>query len=46
MNNKGVLVVAAAGNDNTNDVDHAWPGAYEGVISVAATDNDDKRASR
>ena len=44
MNNKGVLVVASAGNDNTDD-EH-WPGAYEGVMTVAATDNFDKRASR
>ena len=40
---KGVVVVAAAGNDGQN-----WgfyPAAYPNVISVAATDNRDARAS-
>jgi len=40
---KGVVIVAAAGNDGQN-----WgfyPAAYPNVISVAATDNRDNRAS-
>jgi serine protease len=41
--NNGVLIVAAAGNDNT-DEPH-YPSAYETVISVAATNRDDKKAS-
>jgi thermitase len=38
----GVLVVAAAGNDNTNM--KSYPAAYEGVIAVAATDQYDGKA--
>lgn len=41
--NKGVVVVAAAGNDGTSG--YSYPGAYSGVISVAATDGDDRLAS-
>jgi serine protease len=41
--NKGALIVAAAGNDNTNDLH--YPSAYATVISVAATTRDDKKAS-
>jgi subtilisin family serine protease len=40
---RGVVVVAAMGNHNT-DKPH-FPGAYPGVIGVAATDSEDKRAS-
>jgi subtilisin family serine protease len=40
---KGVLVIAAAGNDN-NNTSH-YPSDYDGVISVAATDNNDKKAT-
>jgi len=38
---QGVILVAAAGNDNSN-VPH-YPAGYENVISVAATDTDDNR---
>ncbi|MEM2440093.1 MAG: S8 family serine peptidase [Candidatus Bathyarchaeia archaeon] len=40
---KGVLLVAAAGNDNTSV--KMYPAAYEEVIAVAATDENDNRAS-
>lgn len=40
---KGVVIVAAAGNGgNTTKI---YPGAYENVIAVAATDNNDAKAS-
>ena len=39
----GVLLVAAAGNDG--DATLNYPAAYPEVVSVAATDNQDKRAS-
>jgi subtilisin family serine protease len=38
---KGVLVVAAAGNAGTSDV--TFPAAYPGVVSVSATDPADSR---
>ncbi|MCX8056555.1 MAG: S8 family serine peptidase, partial [Ignavibacteria bacterium] len=41
--NKGALVVAAAGNSNSSS-DH-FPSAYKNVISVAATNSDDRKAS-
>lgn len=40
---KGALVVAAAGNDNSNQPH--YPSSYKGVLSVAATDNNDIKAS-
>lgn len=45
--NKGVLFIAAAGNDSKNtDLDPNYPSNYdvENVISVAASSNDDKLA--
>jgi subtilisin family serine protease len=39
----GVVVVAAAGNDNTERP--SYPAAYDKVISVAATDQADRKAS-
>ncbi len=39
----GVLLVAAAGNDGNATLN--YPAAYSEVVSVAATDNKDKRAS-
>jgi hypothetical protein len=39
----GAVVVAAAGNDNS--VEPHYPSAYRYVLSVAATDNSDQRAS-
>jgi len=40
---KGALVVAAAGNDGVSD--KFYPAAYDGVLSAAATDQNDKVAS-
>lgn len=44
---KGVLIVAAAGNegDMGKNVQRVYPAAFSHVISVAATDSRDKRAS-
>ncbi|MFD6441420.1 S8 family serine peptidase [Peribacillus sp. NPDC060186] len=44
---KGLLIVAAAGNegDMGKSVQRVYPAAYSHVISVAATDSTDKRAS-
>jgi thermitase len=42
-NGNGVLLVAAAGNDG--DATLNYPAAYSEVVSVAATDNKDHRAS-
>jgi thermitase len=45
--NKGILFVAAAGNDsNNNDVNASYPASYQidNVLSVAATDNRDQLA--
>jgi thermitase len=38
----GVLVIAAAGNDNTNM--KSYPAAYDEVVAVAATDQNDFKA--
>jgi subtilisin family serine protease len=40
---QGVIMVASAGNDNTNSPQ--YPASYEHMISVAATDSDDQKAS-
>jgi len=40
---KEAVLVAAAGNDNTTDM--SYPAAYENVIAVGATDNNDQKAS-
>lgn len=40
---KGVVIVAAAGNSNSSGF--FYPAAYDQVISVAATDDNDRRAS-
>lgn len=40
--NKGVIVVAAAGNSNNSF--YTYPAAYTNAIAVAATDNQDNRA--
>lgn len=41
--NAGVILIAAAGNDNTNQ--QFYPAAYENVVSVAATTNGDAKSS-
>lgn len=41
--NKGVVVVAAAGN--SNNPSKTYPAAYTNAIAVAATDNQDNKAS-
>ncbi|MBI3379760.1 peptidase S8 [Candidatus Gottesmanbacteria bacterium] len=41
--NKGVVLVAAAGNSGSNSP--SYPGYYSNVISVAATDQNDAKAS-
>lgn len=41
--NKGALVVAAVGNDNTED--KFYPAAYDGVLSVGATEQNDLKTS-
>ena len=41
--NKGAVLVAAAGNGNNQT--KIYPGAYTNVIAVAATDNNDAKAS-
>jgi thermitase len=41
--NAGVVIVAAAGNGGTQA--QVYPGAYPNVIAVAATDNNDVKAS-
>jgi parallel beta-helix repeat protein len=40
---QGVVLVAAAGNSNTNV--KSYPAAYDNVIAVAATNSDDEKAS-
>ena len=40
---QGVVMVAAAGNEDTSDKN--YPAAYDNVLSVAATDHNDARAS-
>lgn len=39
---EGVIVVAAAGNENTSQL--SYPASYNGVVSVSATDFDNNRA--
>ena len=41
--NKGVVLVAAAGNDDVSNL--AYPAAYDKVIAVASTDNKDLKSS-
>ena len=45
---QGCIVFAAAGNndwqDNEDDQEHYYPAAYDGVIGVGATDDNDERA--
>ncbi len=44
--NKGVLVVAAAGNDREDGIGSIdYPGAYQDVVAVAAFDSSDKMAN-
>ncbi|MFF8017102.1 type VII secretion-associated serine protease mycosin [Streptomyces sp. NPDC007929] len=44
--NKGIVVVASAGNDGLGgNVKETYPAAYEGVLAVAASDRNNERAS-
>ena len=40
---KGVVLIAAAGNDNTDEL--SYPAAHNKVIAVSATDKNDQKAS-
>jgi len=40
--NRGIILVAASGNDNSDQIQ--YPAGYEHVISVGATNRDDRRA--
>ncbi|MBV1882451.1 MAG: S8 family peptidase [Pseudomonadales bacterium] len=40
--NEGVIIIAAAGNENTSQL--SYPASYEGVVSVSATDYNNERA--
>ena len=40
---KGALIIAAAGNDNSEEF--FYPASYKGVLSVAATNSSDQKAS-
>lgn len=42
LRDRGVLIVAAAGNENTQQ--NSYPAAYDGVMAVAAMDKYDQRA--
>ncbi len=41
----GGIVIVAAGNEDSSDPSHPYPANYNGVLAVAATDNQDKKAS-
>jgi thermitase len=41
---KGVLLACAAGNDNTDEITFAYPGAYANCLAVGATDSNDDHA--
>ena len=42
LSDRGVLIVAAAGNENTDD--YSYPAAYDSVMAVAAIDSSNNRA--
>lgn len=42
LHDRGVLIVAAAGNENTND--YSYPAAYPSVMAVGAIDSNSNRA--
>ncbi len=42
VRNAGVIIIAAAGNENTSQL--SYPASYDGVISVSATDYNGDRA--
>ena len=42
---KGAILVAAAGNQNAPYPSSAYPAAYPNVLAIAATDQEDKKAS-
>ncbi|UCE36125.1 MAG: S8 family serine peptidase [Thermoplasmata archaeon] len=43
-NARGVIIVAAAGNENMNLKSLSWPASHKDVIAVAATDANDSKA--
>ena len=43
--NRGVIIVASAGNANMNDKTQSYPAGHPSVISVAATDHNDQKAN-
>ncbi|MFF6878452.1 type VII secretion-associated serine protease mycosin [Streptomyces sp. NPDC012474] len=44
--NKGIVIVASAGNDGLGgNVKETYPASYEGVLAVAASDRNNERAS-
>ena len=42
---KGIVLVACAGNSGPGDADHSWPGASPLCITVGSTTSEDQRAS-
>lgn len=42
VRNAGVIIIAAAGNENTSQL--SYPASYDGVVSVSATDYNGSRA--
>ncbi len=43
VNAAGVIIIAAAGNDNSSDL--FYPASYDGIISVSATDIENNKAN-
>lgn len=41
---KGVLVIAASGNDGADDISNRYPASYPGVLTVGAVNTNHKRA--
>ncbi len=43
--NRGIMIVASAGNETTSDMSNSYPAAYDHVLAVAATDSSDALAN-